>query len=222
MHDPAILRTIQYHPIALFFVAIGRPDEAVALVERALVVDPGNLESRVMLGNFQLQAGRLDDALRVYEGIAAEEPQDSRPLFGAADVYKRRGDFARAAEARRKAHELDGDEDAARAFARATTEAEYAKAEVTVARAQLRDLEAAGHAEVCLRRSTSPACTHRSATESRHWPGWNGRTTTTTSSDCRCSRWTRPGIPCAQTRGLRPSCAGSAFPDPSGTWDRTP
>ena len=142
MHDPAILRTIQYHPISLFFVAIGRPEEAVALVERALVVDPGNLESRVMLGNFQLQAGRLDDALRVYEGIAAEEPQDSRPLFGAADVYKRRGDFARAAEARRKAHALDGDEDAARAFARATTEAEYAKADVTVARAQLRDLEA--------------------------------------------------------------------------------
>ena len=116
----------------------------MALVERALVVDPGNLESRVMLGNFLLQAGRLDDALRVYDAIAAEEPDDPRPLFGAADVYKRRGDFARAAEARRKAYELDGEEDAARAFARATTEAEYAKAEVTVARAELRDLEAAG------------------------------------------------------------------------------
>ena len=60
--------------------------------------------------------------------------------------YKRRGDFARAAEARRKAHELDGEEDAARAFARATTEAEYAKAEMTVARAELRELEAAGQA----------------------------------------------------------------------------
>ena len=85
-------------------MAIGRPDEAAALAERALVVDPGNLESRAMLGNFLLQAGRLDEALKVYEGLAAEEPEDSRPLFGIADVYKRRGDFARAAEARRKAY----------------------------------------------------------------------------------------------------------------------
>jgi eukaryotic-like serine/threonine-protein kinase len=141
MHDPAILRTISYHPISLFLVAIGRPDEAVALVERALDVDPGNLESRVMLGNFLLQAGRLDDALRVYDAIAAEVPDDSRPLFGAADVYKRRGDFARAAETRRKAHALDGEEDAARVFTRATTEAEFAKAEMAVARARLRELE---------------------------------------------------------------------------------
>ena len=141
MHDPALFRTIQYHPIAVFFVAIGKADEAVTLVERALVVDPGNLETRVMLGNFLLQAGRLDDALRVYAGIGSETPEDPRPLFGTADVYKRRGDFVRAAELRRKAHALDGDDDAARAFAGATTEAAYARAEITVARAQLRHLE---------------------------------------------------------------------------------
>src|SRR5262249_32749962 len=141
MYDPAVLRTVQYHPIALFFVAIGRPDEAVALVERGLQVDPGNLESRVMLGNFLLQAGRLDEALRVYDAIAAEVPGDPRPLFGVADVHKRRGDFTRAAEARRKAYELAGDKDAAKAFTRVSSEADYAKAEVTVARANLHDLE---------------------------------------------------------------------------------
>jgi tetratricopeptide (TPR) repeat protein len=141
MYLPAVLRTVQYHPIALFFVALGQPDEAVALVKRALEVDPGNLESQVMLGNFQLQAGRLDDALRTYTAIAAEVPDDSRPLFGIADVYKRRADFARAAEARRKAHELEDEEDFARAFARATTEAEYAKAEIAVARAELQAKE---------------------------------------------------------------------------------
>jgi adenylate cyclase len=141
MHDPALLRTMQYHPIAVFFVAIGRPDEAVALIERALVVDPGNIESRLMLGNFLLEDGRLDDALRVHAAVGAEVPGDPRPLFGAAHVYKRRGDFVRAAGARGKAHELAGDPDAARAFAGVTTDAEYAKAEVTVARAQLRQLE---------------------------------------------------------------------------------
>ena len=40
-------------------------------------------------------------------------PEDSRPLFGIADVYRRRGDFARAADARRKAYELEGNKDAA-------------------------------------------------------------------------------------------------------------
>jgi TolB-like protein/tetratricopeptide (TPR) repeat protein/predicted Ser/Thr protein kinase len=141
MDDPAVLRTVQYHPISLFFVAIGQPDEAVGLVKRALEVDPGNLESQVMLGNFQLQAGRLDDALRTYTAIAADVPDDPRPLFGIADVYRRRADFAHAAAARRKAHELEGDDDFARAFARAETDAEYAKAEMTVARATLRSAE---------------------------------------------------------------------------------
>jgi TolB-like protein/tetratricopeptide (TPR) repeat protein len=141
MHDPALLRTMQYHPISVFFVAIGRADEAVALLERALVVDPGNIESRVMLGSFLVQDGRLDEALRVYAAIAAEVPEDPRPLLGAADVYKRRGDFARAADARRRAHALAGDPDAARAFAGVTTDAAYAKAEVSVARTQLRQHE---------------------------------------------------------------------------------
>jgi TolB-like protein/tetratricopeptide (TPR) repeat protein len=142
MHDPEVLRTVQYHPISLFFVALGRPEEAVALVERALVVDPGNFESRVMLGNFLLQAGRLDDALRAFNAVAAEVPDDPRPLFGAADVYKRRADFARAADARRKAYELYGEDEAARAFTNASTESAYGSAELTVARAELRALEA--------------------------------------------------------------------------------
>jgi TolB-like protein/tRNA A-37 threonylcarbamoyl transferase component Bud32/tetratricopeptide (TPR) repeat protein len=141
MNEPEILRTIQYHPIALFFSALGRPDEAAALVERALVVDPGNLESRAMLGNFLLQAGRLDEALRVYNAMAAEVPEDSRPLFGMAEVYRRRGEFARAGETRRKAHLLDDEEDQAAAFTKTSTEAEYTKAEVTAARARLELLQ---------------------------------------------------------------------------------
>ena len=141
MNEPAVFRSSGYHPIALFFVAIGRPDEAVTLLQRALVVDPGNLESRVMLGNFLAQAGRLDEAQRTYEAIAKEVPDDPRPLFGVADVHKRRGEYPAAGAARGKAHQLDGDDDAARAFVRATTEAEYAKAEVVVARAELAHLE---------------------------------------------------------------------------------
>ena len=94
------------------------------------------------IGNFLLLAGRLGDALRVYEALEADAPEDSRPLFGAADVYKRRGAFARAAEAHRKGYELEGVEDAALAFTNVTTEAEFAKADMTVAR----DSPSCGHA----------------------------------------------------------------------------
>jgi tetratricopeptide (TPR) repeat protein len=95
-----------------------------------------------MLGNFLLQAGRLDEAMRAYEAVAAEAPDDPRPHFGIADVHKRRGDYARASASRRKAYELYGDDEAAGAFAGATTEAAYARAELTVARAELLMLEA--------------------------------------------------------------------------------
>ena len=151
LDEPALLRSLVYHPMSLFFVAIGKTDEAVELVKRALVVDPGNLETRVMLGNYLLQAGHLDDALREYTAISAEVPEAPAPLFGIADVYKRHPNFPRAAQARRNAHELAGEEDAARAFTGVTTEAGYRKAEITVAWAQLRQLE-----ELAPRRYVSP------------------------------------------------------------------
>ena len=144
--------------------------------------------------------------------IAAEEPEDSRPLFGIADVYKRRGEFARAGEARRKAYELERQEDAAQAFARATTEAEYAKAEMAVARAELRDLQS----NCAKRRFVSPldlARLHAQVGNREQALAGLERALTMTSPDFRCSRSTRPGIRCAPTPGLRPSSAGSAFPD---------
>jgi eukaryotic-like serine/threonine-protein kinase len=151
MYEPALFRTVVYHPISLFFVAIGRPDEAVELVKRGLIVDPGNLESRVMLGNYLQQAGRLDEALGVYAKISAEEPEAPDPWLGIAAVYKQFGLFPRAAEARRKAHELAGDQDAVQAFTGVTTESGYDTAEKTVARAELHMLE-----ELATRRYISP------------------------------------------------------------------
>lgn len=139
--DPGVLRGNQYHPIALFFVAAGKPDLGIAIIERALTVDPGNVESRVMLGSFLVQAGRLDDALQVYDAIGRVEPRDPRPLFGVADVYIRRGDAARAIASRRKAYELAGDDDGVRAFAGASTEKDYERADIAVARIRLRELE---------------------------------------------------------------------------------
>ena len=91
-----------------------QPDDAVELVQRALEVDPGNLESRLMLGNYLQQAGRLDEALAGLRQNQCRRAGGSDPLFGIAGVYKRRA-FPRGRRRRaRKAYEVRGDEDAAR------------------------------------------------------------------------------------------------------------
>jgi len=139
-NDPRLLQAPHFHPIAVFFWSRGRPDEAIALIERALRVDPGNVESRIMLANGLAQAGRLDEAIEHYQAIAREEP--ARPLFGLAEVLRRRGDVSGAIEALRKAYELSGEEHGTRALATARTEEDYEKAEVAVAQSRLADLEA--------------------------------------------------------------------------------
>ena len=139
--DPRLFLGIQYHPVALFFLASGRPDEAVALMERALRVDPGNIESRVMMGDFLAQAGRLNEAATYYRSIVDAEPLEARPLFGLAEVLKRRGDVKGAIDVLRKAYELTMEEQGVQALATARTETDYASAAVTVARGRLADLE---------------------------------------------------------------------------------
>jgi TolB-like protein/tRNA A-37 threonylcarbamoyl transferase component Bud32/Tfp pilus assembly protein PilF len=131
-----------WRPIGLFHWARGRTDEAVALMEKALQIDPGDLVSKIMMGNFLAQAGRLDDAIGYYKAVAEAEPSDPRPLFGLAEVLKRRGDVKGAIEARRKAYERSGEEDGATALATAKTEKDYENAEIAVARFRLGELEA--------------------------------------------------------------------------------
>ena len=80
--DPQLFLGTQYHAVALFFEARGAPQEGVALLERALRVDPGDLESRTMMADLLASSGRLDDALALYRAIAQSEPSDPRPHFG--------------------------------------------------------------------------------------------------------------------------------------------
>ncbi|HEV2064158.1 MAG TPA: protein kinase, partial [Thermoanaerobaculia bacterium] len=111
--DPRVLLGEQFRPIGMSLWARGRTEEAVALMERALQVDPGNLVSKIMMGNFLAQAGRLEQAIGYYRAAMEAEPSDPRPLFGLADVLRRRGDVKGAIDARRKAYELAGEEDGA-------------------------------------------------------------------------------------------------------------
>jgi len=141
--DPRLLvSATAYHPVVLYSCIRGRADDAVAIVEGALQHDPANLESRVMLGDILVQAGRLDEAIKSYTATAASAPDDARPLFGLADILKRRGEIAGAIETLRKAYDLSGEDYGVEALAAARTEADYERAELVVARERLGDLEA--------------------------------------------------------------------------------
>jgi tetratricopeptide (TPR) repeat protein len=140
-NDPRVLLGEQFRPIGLYLWAVGRTDDAVALMERALRVDPGNLVLRNMMGNYLAQAGRLEEAISYYRAALEVEPSDPRPLFGLADVLKRRSDVRGAIDTRRKAYELSGEEDGAKALETARTEKDYEKAEAAVARFRLDELE---------------------------------------------------------------------------------
>jgi tetratricopeptide (TPR) repeat protein len=139
--DSRLFLSNAYHPVAIYYWVRGRPDESVSVMDRALLVDPQNLESQVMRADLLAQAGRLDDAIRQYTAIAAAAPEDSRAHYGLAEILKRRGDIRGAIDALRKAYELSGESAGTEALARARDEEGYEAAEVAVARARLADLE---------------------------------------------------------------------------------
>jgi eukaryotic-like serine/threonine-protein kinase len=140
-NDPQVLLGEQFRPIALSFWARGKVEEAVALMERALRVDPGNVETKINLGDFLTQAGRLQEAIGHYKAAVEAEPSNPQPLFGLAEVLKRLGDARGAIDTLRKAYVLSGEEAGAKALAAARTEKDYENAEVAVARLRLGDLE---------------------------------------------------------------------------------
>lgn len=139
--EPGVLQGTRYHPVTMFFWARGWVDEAVALMERALKVDPGNLESRIMQGDFLAHAGRLKDAIDYYRTIATVVPSDPRPLFGLAEVLKRTGAIGAAIGTLQKAYDLQGEDAGRKALVGARTEADYDRAQLVVARARRTELE---------------------------------------------------------------------------------
>jgi serine/threonine-protein kinase len=141
--DPRALAGDGFRSIALFLWARGRANDAVSLLDRALRVDPGNLESRINRADFLSHAGRYDEAIAQYRAVAKAEPSLASPLFGLADALKRSGDVSAAIEALRRAYQLSEEPAGTAALAAARTARDYERAEIAVARARLAGVQAA-------------------------------------------------------------------------------
>ena len=167
-----------------------------------LRLDPGNLESRVMLGDFLAHAGRLDDAVEYHRAIVEVAPADARPRFALADILRRprrlrgrhRGpsEGVRALRTKRPARTPSSERGPTRTWTRPRSPLQGLR---------LRDLEELAKERYYLAAGFRTAARHgrrarprRSFASSRQWP--SGR---------RCSsrsRWTTPGIAFATTRDL--------------------
>ena len=127
---------------ALLLWASGRTDEALAVIEKARRVDPGNLSLTIDTADYLAKAGRLEDAIGRYRAAMGLDPSDPRAQFGLAEILRRQGDVTGAIAALRKAYELSREDDGVKALVTAHSKKDYENAQVAVARVRLGDLEA--------------------------------------------------------------------------------
>jgi serine/threonine-protein kinase len=149
--EPTGLGTLDFRAFALLLWARGRTEEALATMEKARRLDPGNLAFTITTADYLEKAGKLEEAAALYRAVMEAEPSDSRALFGLAEVLRRQGDVTGAIGALRKAYVLSEEDDGVKALAAARTEKDYENAQVAVARARLSDLR-----ELAKQRYVSP------------------------------------------------------------------
>lgn len=80
---------------------------AAETLRRTLEVAPGNTEVKRAYAQNLLLADRVDEALKVYEELAKEEPRDFQTYLRLSQIYRQKGDFNKARQAGQKALELE-------------------------------------------------------------------------------------------------------------------
>jgi tetratricopeptide (TPR) repeat protein len=80
---------------------------AAETLRKALEQQPGNADLKHALAQDLLLADQLDEALKLYQDLAAEDPKDEQSLLRISQIYRQKKDFAKAREASEKAKQID-------------------------------------------------------------------------------------------------------------------
>jgi serine/threonine-protein kinase len=134
--DPQVLRAV-----ALERLALGHPAEALAVARRMRELDPLSPDLAVIEADYLLQDGQLDAAVALYEKAFSQDSESANALFGLAKAKLRQKRFDDASAARRRAHELNGQDEIAKLFAAARGEDGYRRAERAWVEAQLAEVK---------------------------------------------------------------------------------
>jgi tetratricopeptide (TPR) repeat protein len=82
---------------------------AAETMKRALDQSPGNPDLERELAEDLLLSDQLDEALKIYQELVADDPKDTQSLLRISQIYRQKHDYAKAHEASDKAKELDPD-----------------------------------------------------------------------------------------------------------------
>ncbi|HZY63829.1 MAG TPA: tetratricopeptide repeat protein [Edaphobacter sp.] len=85
------------------------PKDAAAAYQRALDIEPNSLDSQRGLANALLAQGKLDDALKLFNQIVADEPQDAQSQIHISEIERRQGHYNTALATLEKAKKLAPD-----------------------------------------------------------------------------------------------------------------
>ncbi len=80
---------------------------AADALKRALEMAPDNARLQAGLANNLMLSDRVDEALRIFEGLSSEDPSNPQPKLRIAEIYRVKRDFVKAAEALKKAKALN-------------------------------------------------------------------------------------------------------------------
>lgn len=86
-----------------------KPKDAAAAYQRALDLEPNSLDAKRGLANALLTQGKLDDALKMFNQIATDEPQDAQSQIHISEIERRQGHYNKALATLEKAKQLAPD-----------------------------------------------------------------------------------------------------------------
>jgi len=85
---------------------VRKPKDAAEAYQRALNLDPGNLDSQRGLANALLTEGKLDEAEKQFRLVLAAEPGDVQSEVHLSEIQRRQGHYDEALDTLKKAKEL--------------------------------------------------------------------------------------------------------------------
>jgi tetratricopeptide (TPR) repeat protein len=81
--------------------------EAIAAYRRALELNPADTHSLGALAQALLNDSQFDEALKEFQELAADDPDDATPLIHIAEIQRRQGKYEDALASARKARKID-------------------------------------------------------------------------------------------------------------------
>lgn len=91
---------------------LGRDEEAISFMEKAVEGDPENFWYRQVLASYYLDNGDIDAALKVYEEIAKKETADANIFILLAGLYQENGKYDKAISAIERLERIEGSTEA--------------------------------------------------------------------------------------------------------------